>query len=89
MSAYILTRIAIIFYWGKKLFFGEFCFSGPNSNFFWDCKGLIITVTISAIIVLIFIFYLTLDENKELLDENKKLSNENKELLEEKKKKDK
>ena len=82
MSAYILTRIAIIFYWGKKLFFGEFCFSGPNSNFFWDCKGLIITVTISSIIVFIFIFFLTLDENK-------KLSNENKELLEEKKKKDK
>ncbi len=82
MSSYIFTRIFIIFYWGKKFFFGEFCFSGPNSNFFWDCKGLIITVAISSIIVFIFIFFLTLDENK-------KLSNENKELLEEKKKKDK
>ena len=79
MKLVILERLVVYYYVIKKIIFGEHCFSGPYSNFFWDCKNLIISVTIIAIILLILFFYLTLEENKELLKENK-------ELLEEKKK---
>ena len=75
----IVQKILVTYYFIKKILLGKHCFSGPYSNFFWDCKNLIIIVSIVAIVIFIFIFYITLQDNKELLKENK-------ELLEEKKK---
>ena len=75
----IVPKIYAIYFFIKKILLGKHCFSGPYANFFWDCKNLIIIVSIVAIVIFIFIFYITLQENKELLKENK-------ELLEEKKK---
>ena len=71
MKLVILERLVVYYYVIKKIIFGEHCFSGPYSNFFWDCKNLIIIVSIVAIVIFIFIFYITLQENKELLKENK------------------
>ena len=78
MKLVILERLVVYYYVIKKIIFGEHCFSGPYSNFFWDCKNLIIIVSIVAIVIFIFIFYITLQENKELLKENKELSEEKK-----------
>ena len=67
----VIGKLYAIYYFIKKILFGEHCFSGPYAKFFWDCKNLIIFVSIFAIILLIF-FLWDLKDNKEKKD--KKLS---------------
>ena len=46
LTSMTLLKLFAMFHNLRKTLFGEHCFSGDDSQFFWDCKNLILTVSI-------------------------------------------
>ena len=46
LTSMTLLKLFAMFHILRKTLFGEHCFSGDDSQFFWDCKNLILTVSI-------------------------------------------